>query len=136
MRLTFTLLVSLFFLNNVSAQWQSKASFPGTAKAKSTAFTIGSKVYVVGGVNNFGAELSDFWEYDISSNTWTMKPPFPGGARYGATSFVINNMGYVGTGGSSNGYFYDLWQYNPATGTWIQMAGLPNSQPQHENQRT
>src|SRR4051812_7010848 len=101
MKVTFTLLYTLFFLTTASAQWQSRANFPGTAKAKSTAFTIGNKVYVVGGVNNLGAELSDFWEYDIPSNTWAMKTAFPGGARYGAASFVINNLGYVGTGGSS-----------------------------------
>jgi N-acetylneuraminic acid mutarotase len=117
------------------AQWSPKANYPGIAKAKSTAFTIGSKIYVVGGVNSSGATLNDFWEYDISSNTWTQQPNFPGPERYGAVSFVLNNKGYVATGGNDFGYLDDLWQYDPLTATWIQKTGLPAGSAQHENQR-
>ena len=126
-------LLSLSFSS--SAQWTARTSFPGTSRAKATAFTIGSKIYLVGGVANSGLILRDFWEYDISTNTWLQKPAFPGPERYGATSFVLNGQGYVATGGNDNGYLDDLWQFDPASGTWIQKTGLPVQSPQHENQR-
>src|SRR6185295_3669230 len=106
-----------------SAQWVQRANFPGTSRSKATAFTIGDKIYVMGGVSNSAVVLHDFWEYDIPSNTWTVKPNFPGPERYGATSFVINNKGYIATGGNDFGYLDDLWEYNPLTSAWIQRTG-------------
>lgn len=128
----------LFLLLSLSgsAQWLQKANFPGTSKAKSTAFTIGNKIYVMGGVDNFSNILKDFWEYDIPSDSWTQKPNFPGPERYGATSFVLNNKGYIAIGGNDFGYLDDLWEYDPLTGNWNQKTGLPAGSPQHENQRT
>src|SRR4249919_1295317 len=92
------LLTSLFLSVTLSAQWIQKATFPGTARSKSTSFTIDNKIYVMGGITNSLAILNDFWEYDITNNTWIQKPDFPGPERYGAVSFVINNIGYVSTG--------------------------------------
>jgi N-acetylneuraminic acid mutarotase len=90
---------------------------------------------MVGGVNNSGNTLGDFWEYDIPSNTWLQKVDFPGGARYGAASFVLNGKGYIAAGGNDFGYLDDLWEYDPVTDNWIQRMGLPAGSPQHENQR-
>lgn len=136
MKLKVCIALILFLLSlKAPAQWIQKANFPGTAKAKSTAFTIGSKIYVMGGVDNAVNVLNNFWEYDIPSNTWTQKPDFPGPERYGAVSFVINNKGYIATGANDFGYLDDLWEYNPATDAWLQKIGLPAGSAQHENQR-
>src|SRR5690349_9464443 len=121
----YTVICMLFLWTTGSAQWLQRANFPGIAKAKSTAFTIGNKIYVLGGVDNTSNILGDFWEYDITSNTWTQDPSFPGPERYGAASFVINNKGYIATGGNDFGYLDDLWEYNPQTGMWTQKTGLP-----------
>jgi N-acetylneuraminic acid mutarotase len=130
------LLLSISFSSLLAtAQWSPAPGFPGVAKSKSTAFTIGDKIYVMGGVDNAAGVLKDFWEYDIPSNTWTHKADFPGPERYGAVSFVINNKGYIATGGNDFGYLDDLWEYNPSTSSWIQKTGLPAGQAQHENQR-
>src|SRR5262245_26371508 len=121
MKLKVSIALSLFILSlQASAQWIQKANFPATAKAKSAAFTIGNKIYVIGGVDNAGNVLNNFWEYDIPSDTWTQKPDFPGPERYGAASFVLNNKGYIATGGNDFGYLDDLWEYNPVTDSWIQ----------------
>ena len=135
MKLRLFILFTLLCFQISSAQWLQRANFPGTAKAKSTSFTIGNKIYVVGGVDNAATILRDFWEYNISSNTWTQNPDFPGDERYGAVSFVLNNKGYIATGGNDFGYLDDLWEYNPLTTSWVQKTGLPAGQAQHENQR-
>lgn len=136
MKLKLLLFITAILLTtHVPAQWLQKANFPGIARAKSTSFMIGNKIYVLGGVANSGAILTDFWEYDITTNAWTVKPAFPGEERYGATAFILNGKGYISCGGNDNGYLWDLWMYDPAFGTWAQRAGLPNGQAQHENQR-
>src|SRR5688572_26563096 len=85
MKLILTIMTCMLLsVNTVMAQWLTKASFPGVSRAKATAFTIGSKIYVLGGVTNSSVILDDFWEYDITLNTWTQKPNFPGPERYGA----------------------------------------------------
>jgi len=125
------LFFALLFTITANAQWIPKSNFPGTPKAKSTAFTINNKIYVVGGVNDNSAVLNSFWVYDISTDIWTVKPAFPGPARYGATSFVINGKGYVATGANDFGFLDDLWEYDPATSTWVQKTGLPAGSAQH-----
>jgi N-acetylneuraminic acid mutarotase len=130
-----TLAAFLFLSFQSFAQWVQKANFTGIHRAKSTAFTISNKMYVLGGVDNSGNILNDFWEYDILNNSWLQKPAFPGPERYGAVSFVIGTKAYIATGGNNNGYLDDLWEYNPATGIWAQRAGLPAFSAQHENQR-
>jgi N-acetylneuraminic acid mutarotase len=136
MKIQLRLFLVFYFVScTLLAQWSQKTSLPGIARAKAAAFTIGAKIYMVGGVNNFGNVLGDFWEYDIPSDTWTQKTDFPGGPRYGAASFVLNNKGYVATGGADGPFFDDLWEYNPATDSWIQRTGLPAGSAQHENQR-
>ena len=118
-----------------SAQWTSKAAFPGIARAKAVSFAIGDTVYVMGGVTNSNLILKDFWKYDMNGNAWTQVPDFPGEERYGAASFVLANTGYIATGGNDNGYLDDMWQYDPATSNWLQRTGLPAGSAQHENQR-
>jgi len=137
MKIKLLILIQAFVLTvAASAQWVQRAAFPGVARAKATSFTIGNKIYVMGGVTNASLILNDFWEYDIPANSWLHKPNFPGPERYGGASFVINNKGYISTGGNDFGNLYDLWEYDPSTSNWIQKADLPNGQAQHENQRT
>src|SRR4051812_45816991 len=96
-RLT-TLFCVLLLSYSASAQWVQTGNFPGSARARSTAFTIGGKYYVMGGYSVTGQTLNDFWEYDLATGTWTQKSNFPGQPRYGAASFVIGASGYIATG--------------------------------------
>jgi N-acetylneuraminic acid mutarotase len=130
-----TLFIFLLAFTGASAQWLGRASFPGVSRSRATAFTIGNKIYVVGGYSANGAVLNDFWEYDVTANTWLHKQNFPGPERYGATAFVVNGKGYVATGGNDFGYLDDTWEYNPTTDSWLQKTGLPAGSAQHENQR-
>lgn len=130
-----TIITILFFSNFVMAQWVQRAAFPGVSRAKAASFTIGNKIYVIGGISNSVVVLRDFWEYDITTNSWSQKANFPGEERYGAATFVLNGRGYIATGGNDFGFLDDLWEFNPLTDTWAQRNGLPAGSAQHENQR-
>jgi N-acetylneuraminic acid mutarotase len=121
------LLALLFKLNYVAAQWAQKASLPGTARAKSSSFVVGSKLYVIGGIDAQENPLNDVWEYDMTNDTWMQKPNFPGPARFAAVAFSIGNKGYYGTGdaGNTTTTFSDMWEYDPITGIWAQKAYIP-----------
>lgn len=67
--------------------------------------------------------LSDFYEYNPTTNTWTTKANFGGGLRSKMASFVIGNKAYVGTGANSTAFTsgsVDFWEYDPALNTWLQ----------------
>jgi PKD repeat protein len=51
--------------------------------------------------------------------------PFAGKARSGAVSFVIDTMAYVGLGRDADSCFADMWQFNPLTDTWTDVAPFP-----------
>jgi len=83
-----------------------------SARASAITFIINNKVYLVGGTN--GANLSDVWEYDVTSDTWTSKNAFEGYTREGAVGFSIGNYGYLTTGNSgASSRFDDLWRFDP-----------------------
>ena len=129
-------LLSLLMLSlNADAQWLRQTDFAGVAKAKSAAFTIGNKIYVIGGVDSNSVVRNDFWEYDITGDSWIQLPDFPGQERYGAATFVLNGKGYIATGANDFGYLDDLWEYTPISGTWVQKTGLPLGSAHHDYQR-
>lgn len=61
--------------------------------------------------------------------TWMQKTPMPlPSGTYSAVSFTINDLIYV-AGGCNEGLdsnYASLWQYDPATDAWIQMADMPD----------
>lgn len=112
-------------------QWDYfRTGYPGAGNRGLIAFSIGDKGYVGLGVTTGKTPTADFWEYDPVNDTWTRKADFPGGWRDEAVAFVIGNRGYVGTGkgatvaGQGN-LRNDLWEYNPFTDAWTQMADMP-----------
>jgi N-acetylneuraminic acid mutarotase len=122
---TLLLFLTLFVQSAMAQQWAQQPSFPGSTRTRSASFTVDGKMYIMGGFSNALGDLTDFWEYDISSGTWTQKPDFPGGARYGAVAFAIGADGYIACGSQDGPNYGDLWQYNTASGTWTQKATVP-----------
>ena len=107
--------------------WSKKADFPGMEKFAAVQFSIGSKGYIVTGMQSKGSPLSDkdLWEYDPATNIWTQKADFAGAARYGAIGFSIGTKGYVGWGllGSFS-YVNDFWEYDAVANVWTKKADL------------
>lgn len=114
--------------------WMQKANFPGVGRRDAVGFAIGNKGYAGTGIDApdswVGNNLSDWYEYDPTTNVWTLKAPCPSGQMYGgiyfATGFVANGRGFV-LGGklSASNYSNQLWEYNPTNNTWIQRAAFP-----------
>lgn len=114
--------------------WTQKANFPGAARRDAAAFAIGTKGYVGTGMNNadafMGFPQTDFWEYNPVTNLWAAKAAFPGGfgsGVYYSTGFAVSGKGYLcgGKVGASS-YSNELWEYTPASNSWLQKAFYPN----------
>ena len=61
--------------------------------------------------------VTDFWQYDPSSNTWIEFTNFSGGVRFGAKSFVAGNAAYIMNGStfSPSTQLNELWRFTPET---------------------
>src|SRR5437016_6014773 len=90
--------------------WVRKTDFPGCPRYAASGFTIGTKIYIVGGrcvsTNNY---LNDLWEYDINSDSWAQKDSLDYGIKY-AGSFAISNKGYV-FGGRADSLGHAIYSY-------------------------
>lgn len=114
--------------------WMQKASLPAVGRRDAVGFAIGNKGYVGTGIDAaesfLGNNLDDWWEYNPVTNTWLQRANCPSGSMWGgiyfAAGFAANGMGYVLCGkiGNSN-YSNQLWQFNPATNSWLQKTNFP-----------
>ena len=95
--------------------WQQEASLPASARMYATGFNYQSYGALIGGQAWQGNTiyLTDFWYYDINSNTWTSNLSLSFGGRCKAVGFTINNAPYIGTGETDDGSFgkfnNDFW---------------------------
>lgn len=114
--------------NPATNMWSQKASLGGQSRGSAIGFAVGSKGYIGTGrhfnSNGSGTLLSDFWEYDPSTNTWGQRANFGGGVRAGAVAFSIGLKGYVGTGLGATYAMSDFWEYDPSTNSWLQRASV------------
>lgn len=73
-----------------------------------------------------GDDRTDFWRYDILTNSWSIQQPAPGTVKEGG-ALVYDGGGYL------NGYIYALrgdgtnafWRYDIDTNTWLALANTP-----------
>lgn len=117
----------------ISDSWTQKANVPGSARRNAIAFATNTKGYVGLGIDaddaQIATKLSDFYEYDPTTNSWTPKANYPGGGGFGmyyGTAFSLDNKGYVVGGkiGQSQ-YINELWEYKPAIDQWALRAPFP-----------
>jgi uncharacterized repeat protein (TIGR02543 family) len=108
--------------------------------------------YGIDAVGNYGS-LNDLWKYDAATGFWTWvkganlrnqagvygtlgvaSAGNTPGARSGASAWVDEAGmfwllgGYGEGGGAGEGFYCDLWRYNPSTNQWTWMKGpnVPN----------
>lgn len=118
-------LLLLFMLPILAiGQVVSKTNVPGGGRDAAVCFTLGDKIYLGGGPGH-----KDFYEYNPATNTWTAKADLPGVkySRAFACGVAVGGKGYVLLGGDSNNVILkkDVWEYSPATNTWVQLADFP-----------
>jgi hypothetical protein len=114
-------------------QWQQMATFPQDGRSHNASFSIGSKVYIVGGYDRITPQYSN-WCYDAQTNTWTQKADFPGVGFEDPASFQIGQYGYVGLGteGPYNSYTgpiisTNFFIYDPFNDKWTKISDLSYS---------
>ncbi len=128
-----TVLNDLWEYNPTNDSWTQRANLPGSGRRNAIGFAMNGKGYVGTGIDNneatIGVKLTDFWEYDPTSNLWNQKANFPGEGGVGiyyATGFSVDGKGYV-CGGKigPNNYSDELWEYKPTTNQWTQRTNFP-----------
>ncbi len=103
-------------------KWTQRASAPITS-CHDKAVAINGKMYVFGG---------GLYEYDPNEDMWFQKASGPH-YRDWHSAAVMNGKMYICGGyyydseSSSYKYLNDLWEYNPATNTWVPKADSPYS---------
>lgn len=110
--------------------WTTRAPYPGSPRQQGVSLSIGNKGYYGMGftsVNGKASMLSDWWEYDATTNVWTRKKDIVPAARWRAASFVVGNKGYVGLGGTydKTALLPEWWEYSPDTDSWTKKATPP-----------
>jgi N-acetylneuraminic acid mutarotase len=121
-----------FYKYSIQTGWVKIESIPGGGRKEAVAFTatVNGKelVYVGTGVDDDDNRLSDFYEFDPSTDTWNPNPiNIENGPskRQNAISFSIGGIGYVGTGygildGKDRNYLKDFYKFD--NGTWTKIA--------------
>lgn len=115
-----------------TGMWTEKTDMPASESDENAfSFAIGGKGYV--GTGGLTVYTKDVFEYDPATDSWTKMNDFPATARYGTASFAIGDKGYV-IGGDDhtmpeettpNSFLHEVWEYTPATDTWVQKADFP-----------
>ena len=106
----------------VHDSWSSGAAMP-TARMGAFTATVGTNVYVIGGLIAGGGLVGVNEIYNTKTNKWTTGTPDPT-SRWAGASSVVNGIVYLF--GGSNGTFLNLVEaYNPATKTWSTKSPMP-----------
>lgn len=134
----FTLIPINLALADVSkGTWTPAAPAP-TQRTEVAAAAIEGKIYVVGGFNKPSLQnalkfaiSNDVEVYDTASDSWSNTTPLPEG-RHHAGIASLNGLLYV-VGGFAQS-FMSIWhavptvyQYNPATKEWRELAPMPTA---------
>jgi N-acetylneuraminic acid mutarotase len=122
----------VWLYNQATNSWTRKGDFPGAARSGPVAAAMNGKGYLGTGSTSANAATRDWWKYNPAGDTWTQKTSLPGPRRTEASAFappVANGRIYVCAGyqeqSSGTDYYNDLWEYNPATDSWIQRTSMP-----------
>lgn len=105
-----------------SNTWAQKNAYPGPVPVNAST-SAGAKGYVV---SNSGT----FHEFDAGANQWTTKTALQDFTnRKAMVGFSLNNKAYFGLGydGPTNISHPDLWEYDPATDAWKNLADFPRN---------
>ncbi|MFB1019188.1 MAG: kelch repeat-containing protein [Flavobacteriales bacterium] len=120
--------LSLACYINYAQDWVQLEDYPGLGRNHPITFSIGTDGYVLAGQNENGSYVNDFYKYDTTTDSWTQLPNFPGYPRGYAYGIEHNGKAYVGFGNSNAfdiGPLDDLWEYDPLTEAWTELASCP-----------
>ena len=128
--------LTCMLLSNFSSTASSQgiwSELPATLikRTESTAATIGSKIYLLGGFTPKGISRKlDVW--DSTSRTWSRGEPLPRGLHH-TTASVVNGKLYV-IGGFDSSTWRPVrtnYEYDPATNLWTVKSSMPTARGAH-----
>ena len=128
MKKYFTILVLFLVHNFAFCQWTEVTSSPYSGD-HTFGFSIDDVGYIMTGNVDFGVAVASFYSYSAENDEWTQLPDFPGGGRGFGIGDVWNEKAYFGfgrnpeTGQAKN----DLWEFDPITEEWTELAACPCS---------
>jgi N-acetylneuraminic acid mutarotase len=104
--------------------WTAKAPIP-TPRVHVSGAEVNGKIYVIGGESSAKQEIVE--AYDPVTDSWSQKANVPDGGRFGAAATVLNGKIYVigGSIGSANVGTSSVFEYNPTSDVWKQLADIP-----------
>ena len=104
--------------------WSVRQSEP-TPRFASAAFSIGTNIYITGGIKSNFSRTNINEMFDTVTNTWSVKASAQT-QRARAMAFSIGNNGYVVGGQDNNGNILSsVEMYNSTTNTWTTRANYP-----------
>jgi len=131
LKLFCTVLIITSSLETLDAQWVQVASPPSNfITDHSYGFALDGKGYLVTGTTQNGQPSNNFYQYDPELDSFTQLDDFPGSPRGFAIGDTWDGKAYFGFGGGIN-RFDDLWVFDPAAGTWEELASCPCSERTH-----
>jgi N-acetylneuraminic acid mutarotase len=118
------------------SQWTPITAPPNNFRTDhSFGFSISGVGYLVAGTDNTNTTTADFYSYNPLTDQWTQLNDFPGGTRGYGIGDIIDGKAYFGFGSSSNtgqsNQQNDLWEFDPATGQWTELASCPCAARRH-----
>jgi len=126
MKLRYLLLLSgLCLATAAMGQWEEMSRSAVTTRHHPVTFTLNDTAYLMTGTTAQSSPdgTADFFRYDQEGDSWVQLPDFPGSARSFSYAASYNGKGYIGFGSDGRGNYYDdLWEYDPATQEWTELA--------------
>ncbi len=98
-------------LKNLSAGWQQKASFTGSARSGATASVVGEQIYVFGGSGKVHESdispilFNTVYQYDAQNDSWGQVNTSAPVGLLGASSYSPDNKKIIFFGGYNKEYF-------------------------------
>jgi N-acetylneuraminic acid mutarotase len=109
--------------------WTAIADFPLPKFLFGRAETVGGKIYIFGGVENFGTSyktISSMIEYDPVANSYTQKTPMPLVQAYPSSAVLEGNIYLIGGNGTSeSSYLKRVQVYDPLSDSWFNNSDYP-----------
>lgn len=104
--------------------WQVKASYPGILSEAPISFVYNSNAFV-----GMGDGTSDFWRYNLTTDSWDSLSNLPEGARSECGVAVVDSFAYIIAGFNlTTGHdlaFKDIWRYNINHDHWDSIGVMP-----------
>ncbi|MCH2224966.1 MAG: T9SS type A sorting domain-containing protein [Crocinitomicaceae bacterium] len=107
--------------------WTQKSSGPAVGRVHPAFSVVGDNVYIGQGQQDISwADINDWYEYNMTTDTWTVKTPGMSARHHGAGATVGNKI-YVGTGHHLDTMFDDWYSYDSNTDTWQTLTNFPGN---------